>query len=284
MWVRKIFQERSTKGEFALLIHDLKLHDHEYFFKHFRMTPTRYEHLLSLIAPSITKNSLRREAIGASERLTVTLKFIFSGTSQVDLSAMFRISPTAIGRIINETSKAIWDVLFREGYLQCPQSENEWKQIASEFERKWNFPHCIAAIDGKHIVMQAPFRSGSYFINYKKTFSIVFMGGCNANYEFILVDIGDTGRNSDGGVLANSDIGWALETNSLNIPGSEEIPHTGMAFPYVLVADEAFPLKTNIMKPYPQEILQIKERIFNYRLSRARRIIENSFGILAARC
>ena len=150
------------------------------------------------------------------------------------------------------------------------------EKIASEFERKWNFPHCIAAIDGKHIIMQRPYRSGSYFINYKKTFS-KFMGGCNANYEFILVDVGDTGRNSDLGVLAN-------KTNSLNIPGSEEIPHTGMAFPYVLVADEAFPLKTNIMKPYPQEILQIKERIFNYRLSRARRIIENSFGILAARC
>ena len=55
MWVRKLFRERKTKGAFSLFIKD-----HEYFFKFFRMTPTKYEHLLSLIAPAITKSSLRR--------------------------------------------------------------------------------------------------------------------------------------------------------------------------------------------------------------------------------
>ena len=31
MWVRKIFAERKQKGEFHLLVRDLKLHDDEYF-------------------------------------------------------------------------------------------------------------------------------------------------------------------------------------------------------------------------------------------------------------
>ena len=89
MWVRKLFRERKTKGAFSLFIKYVQLFDHEYFFKFFRMTPTKYEHLLSLIAPASTKSSLRRETIRASERLMVTLRYIFGGTSQIDLAGMF---------------------------------------------------------------------------------------------------------------------------------------------------------------------------------------------------
>ena len=47
MWVRKLFRERKTKEAFNLFIKDMQLFDHEYFFKFFRMKPTKYKHLLS---------------------------------------------------------------------------------------------------------------------------------------------------------------------------------------------------------------------------------------------
>ena len=63
MWVRKIFFERPWKGEYHQLVQELKLHDHEFFYKQFRMTPTRYEELLNLVGPHIAKSTLKREPI-----------------------------------------------------------------------------------------------------------------------------------------------------------------------------------------------------------------------------
>ena len=282
MWVRKIFDERKTKGEFHHLVQDMKLLDREYFFQYFRMTVTQYEELLQLVAPVIMKSGEKREPISPSERLTVTLRYLITGNSHVSLKSNFRMHPTTIGRIIRETCTAIWDML-SPTYLKCPQNEEEWKKVAEGFDRKWNFPHCLGAIDGKHVVMQAPARSGSSFFNYKKTHSIVLLAVCDAQYKFILVDIGDSGRNSDGGVFTSSNLGYAIDHNLLGMPKPEEIGSSGQFFPYVFVGDEAFRLSEYMMKPYPREILALLEMIFNYRLSRARRVIENTFGIAAAR-
>ena len=68
---QKLFRERKTKGAFNLFIKDMQLFDHKYFLKFFKMTPTNYKHLLSLIAPTITKSSLRHKTIGVSEQLMV---------------------------------------------------------------------------------------------------------------------------------------------------------------------------------------------------------------------
>ena len=282
IWVRRVYQERKQKGEFHLLIKDMMLHDNFLFFNYFRMNATQYEQLLQKIAPRITKSSEKRESIGPSERLSVTLRYVFTGDSQTTISSSFRISLTSIGRIVHETANVIWEVLFPE-FLPCPTSELEWKEISQKFESKWQFNHCLGAIDGKHIVMQAPARFGSMFFNYKKTHSIVLMAVCDANYKFTMVDIGDSGRNSDGGVFASCNLGAAITENKLKFPKSEPIWSSEISYPYVFVGDEAFPLRTDLMKPYPREVLGMKERVFNYRLSRCRRIIENSFGILASR-
>ncbi|GBN13465.1 hypothetical protein AVEN_263389-1 [Araneus ventricosus] len=50
---------------------------------------------------------------------------------------------------------------------------------------------------------------------------------------------------------------------------------------YVFVADEAFAMCKNIMRPYLAKKLTWQQRICNYRLSKARRYVECGFGILA---
>ena len=74
--------------------------------------------------------------------------------------------------------------------------------------------------------MQGPAKSGSAYLNYKKTFSIVLMAICNARYEFTQVDIGDCGRQSDGSVNNCSNLGYAIENKKLNIPGRTNLPNS----------------------------------------------------------
>lgn len=104
------------------------------------------------------------------------------------------------------------------------------------------------------------------------------MAIANANYEFIMCDIGTNGRVSDGGVIKNTKFYERLLADTLKIPKVAD-----GSLPYVFVADEAFSLRPDMLKPFSQRELNYERRIFNYRLSRARRIIENVFGILAAR-
>jgi len=138
-------------------------------------------------------------------------------------------------------------------------------------------------MDGKHVVLKKPANSGSTFYNYKHHFSIVLLAVVDADYRFLYVDVGCQGRISDGGVFRNSTLYDALEHNALNIPPPQNIPNTATVSPFVLVADDAFPLTSNIMKPFAHRGLNQMELVFNYRLSRARRVSENAFGILVSR-
>ena len=166
--------------------------------------------------------------------------------------------------------------------MALPKTAEEWQVIAANFDVKWHFPHCIGAID---VVMKSPENSGSLYYNYKGTFSTVLLALLDANLKFIAIDVGSYGRNSDGGILTHSNLGKAISKNSFNFPPEQPLPnaeHLGPV-PHVIVGDEAFPLQKNIMRPFPGRRTTINQQIFNYRLCRARRMVENAFGILAAR-
>jgi hypothetical protein len=68
-------------------------------------------------------------------------------------------------------------------------------------------------------------------------------------YRFIYVDCGAEGRNSDGGVFRASRLYARLENGDLGFPEPCVPPQGTEPLPYVLVGDEAFPLKPYLMRP-----------------------------------
>ncbi|XP_015374372.1 PREDICTED: uncharacterized protein LOC107169215 [Diuraphis noxia] len=162
----------------------------------------------------------------------------------------------------------------KEECMPMPK-EDDWKTISNEFWEIWNFPNCIGALDGKHVVIEAPPNSGSLYFNYNKTFSIVLMALVDAKYKFIAVNIGAYGKSSDGGIFSSSKMGKAFEKNKFNVPDGRVLPGTNEVLPYAIIGDEAFPLKSYILRPYPGIQIHRDEtkKIFNERLSRARKVV-----------
>ncbi|CAN8014915.1 unnamed protein product, partial [Ixodes persulcatus] len=158
-----------------------------------------------------------------------------------------------------------------------------WQQVAKGFEQNWNFPHCLGAVDGKHVQIQAPPHSGSMYYNYKGTYSIVLMAVVDSDQRFVAVDVESYGRQSDGGTLHASRFGKCPKEGHFDLLPPEHLPKTSTVAPHVFVKDEAFQLRPDFLRPYPGKNQDEEKRIFNYRLSRARRCVENTFAVMASR-
>ncbi|GAB1867793.1 Nuclease harbi1-like protein [Camponotus japonicus] len=218
------------------------------------MNIERFEYLLSLVGPLLKKRNMYTALLPA-QRLAMTLRFLAAGDSQGTLSFAYRCGQSTVSKILAETARALVSVL-KNVFVKPPANEVEWRQVAAGFWEEWQFPHCVGAINGKHIQIQAPQTSQN---------------------------IGAEGSQSDGGVFQSSEMGRRLNDGSINFPKSHNLRGTNIDMPYFLVGDAAFPLKPFLMKPYGECNIPHDKSVYNFRLSRARRVIENAFGILAAR-
>ena len=167
--------------------------------------------------------------------------------------------------------------------------QEDWEAIETGFRLRWNFPNCCGTVDGKHVAVRQPPGSGSLYYNYKNYFSIVLMAVVDAGYRFVMVDIGNYGSNSDTGIWKQSIIGQRHIQDDLGLPPRKMLPGYPAAglMPHIFVGNEAFGIAPNMMRPYPRGQRGTKmaedQLVFNYSHSRARWIIECTFGILVQR-
>ncbi|XP_049511354.1 uncharacterized protein LOC119463812 [Dermacentor silvarum] len=187
--------------------------------------------------------------------------FLSSGMLVRDAAMAFRVGIETARNVIRETCRVLWKVLVPL-YMKTP-TEEEWREIATGFSNRWQFPNCLGAVDGKHVQMKCPRNAGSMYFNYKLMW--VHLGG------------------SVMGEFSDSLIGKRMHEGKLNLPRAATLPRSERVCPHVFVGDEAFQLRPDFMRPLPGSRTAPEEVIFNYRFSRARRCVENAFGILVSR-
>ena len=245
-WVKR----REERGLFENIVTELTVEDSAAYREIMRMKHEDFLAILTFIEKEITPHQIigGNTVINAKARLTLALRFLATVETVRSLAFQFRISRPAISYIVTSLCQAIIKNM-EPVYLKVPSSEEEWFAIANKFYEEWQFPNCIGAIDGKHLVMQPPPDAGSKYYNYKHTHSVVLMAIPGPDYECIYADgrVGTNGRVSDGGIWNKSSFCKSIENCEITLPPPSCLPFGVKDIPYVLVADDAFELKPTVM-------------------------------------
>jgi hypothetical protein len=176
--------------------------------------------------------------------------------------------------VVKDTSKGIWNVLRAENLL-FPTTEM-YKNVAENYVNQWNFPNCIRSIDGKHVAIKCPNRSGSKFHNYKHFSSILLQAVDNCK-----LTKGDEPSKLCGHFRISC-LYKLLETRELNDAPDSELPSTVLKVPFALLWEEGYPPLPHLKRPCSARNFD-KRRVFNYQLSRVRRTVGCAFGMMCTK-
>ncbi len=175
--------------------------------------------------------------------------------------------------LIAKVCAAIVEAYHEEAIL-TPTTPEDWMIIVNNNSRRWQYHHCLGAIDGKHVAIRKPMNGGSYYYNYKNFHSIVLMALVDGDYKFTWVEVGADGTSSDAHIFENCGLKQASDQHVSGFPPPDHLPDDDRDTPYFFVGDDAFPLCTYMMKPYGRLGLEVPERIYNCRTSRCRSLHE----------
>lgn len=100
--------------------------------------------------------------------VTMIFSYLSEGCSMQEIAWNNFIGKTTVHCIIKEVCEILWEVL--APIVLAPPTRQEFSKIVEGFYKRCNMPNCLGAIDGKHITIQCPQKSGSTFFSYKKSF------------------------------------------------------------------------------------------------------------------
>ena len=253
----------------------------EWWRENLRMTEHTFRILCSELQPYIKKKAtVLRDPISVERRVAITVWKLATNVEYRTLSNLFGIGLSTVAVIVVETCQAITSNLLKR-YVSIPQDEL-LGEVMRGFESCWGFPQVAGAIDGSHIPIIRPEECASDYFNRKGHYSIIIQGLVDFRGRFMDVCIGWPGKVHDARVFANSSVYSKGRSGTLFPSWTRKLG--SVEVPLVILGDPAYPLLPWLMKPYVENArTTAKEKLFNYRESRARMVVENAFGRLKGR-
>ena len=246
-----------------------------------RMNKTTFSILCNELRPFIQKKTtILRDPISVEQRVAVTLWKLTTNVEYRTISNLFGIGLSTVGSIVIETCQVISNHLLQK-YVYIPKG-NLLKDIIEGFSTCWGFPQAAGAVDGSHVPIIRPQESASDYYNRKGFYSVIIQGLVDYRGQFMDVYIGWPGKVHDARVFVNSSV-YTKGSNGTLLP-SWTRKLCSVDVPLVILGDPAYPLLPWLMKPYIEnDTTTAAQKLFNYRQSRARMVVENAFGRLKGR-
>ena len=160
-WFRPMLHPlmRAQRGQYHTLTNELRENDKRKFKNYSRLSPEMFDELLIRHARHLQKDTHLRKAISPGLKLCVFLRHLATGATYAELGYNFRVGKETIQKFVPDVARAIVDEYAAE-VISLPTTNEAWLEVAGDFEARWNLPHCLGALDGKHIGIQKPKKSG----------------------------------------------------------------------------------------------------------------------------
>ena len=206
------------EGAYHNIMAELYATDIPRFTNYMRMTPEFFEMIKTRLEPHLARQATNyRAPISVGEKLTLTIRYLATGESYTPLSCQFSVGRSTISKFLPVVCRAIQDEFSRE-YLRCPTTTDEWKELEREFRLRWNVPHALGALDGRHVAVKKPKNTGALFHNCKGFFSSVMFALLDGQYKFRWVDAGTAGSCSYAQIFNASQLKRRIEDGRIGFP------------------------------------------------------------------
>ena len=163
--------------------------------------------------------------------------------------------------------------------MQYPTLPEDWLLVESIFRLRWNFPHALGALDGRHFPIRCPQGEAASSATARASTPLYSWPW----WMEILSSCGWTwGQLGQLQIFKHTNLRHKIEDGSIGFPDSEALGIDVPKVNFFILEDDTFPLKLWLIRPYSSRTMDLKEMVFNYRIGWGRTVVENAFGMLTS--